>query len=106
MAMIQCPKCGEWISDQSGQCIQCGYVLPTQMNDQKKCPKCGGEIQEGMRFCSRCGCPLLAPNYPNGDDQPQQPVPHSISSRFPRSISSKFHCRLNSQKESLRRNIL
>lgn len=44
------------------------------MNDQGKCPKCGAEIQEGMRFCSRCGCPLLAPNHPNGDNQPQQPV--------------------------------
>ena len=83
MAMIQCPKCGEWISDQSGQCIQCGYVLSPQMNDQGKCPKCGAEIQEGMRFCSRCGCPLLAPNYPNGDDQPQQPVPPQYQQSVP-----------------------
>lgn len=64
--LINCPECGEQISDQSKQCIHCGYPLDRAQNitseniktSIKKCPICGDEketiIKDNIKEC----CPV------------------------------------------------
>ena len=66
MSMINCPECGEKISDKSIQCVHCGCPSSeyTEVNEfsilkQKhtpKCPTCGStlihKIELGERFTS------------------------------------------------------
>lgn len=56
MAMIQCPECGQEISDKAKKCIHCGKVL---IEDPKKfCAECGKEIPMDSEECPFCGCPV------------------------------------------------
>lgn len=64
--LINCPECGKQISDQSKQCIHCGYPLDKIQNTTskniktsiKKCPVCGAEketiIKDNIKEC----CPV------------------------------------------------
>lgn len=61
MALINCPECGSQISDQSANCIKCGYPLAANKEpeiEKPKCPECGTEITEGAAECGKCGYPL------------------------------------------------
>lgn len=39
MAMMECPNCGEQVSDKAKKCVHCGAVL----------------IPEEKRYCQECG---------------------------------------------------
>lgn len=52
MALVQCSKCGEKISDTSKNCIHCGNKL--QSNILVNCPECGNECEVGS-ICKNCG---------------------------------------------------
>lgn len=56
MALINCPNCGNEISDKADKCPNCGYVL----KEPKKvvCSECGTEIEEGTLVCPKCGNPI------------------------------------------------
>ena len=57
MALIKCPVCGREISDQSKQCVHCGFVL-VRTNTQKICRECGHVLSENDTICRNCGCPV------------------------------------------------
>lgn len=62
MAMIQCPNCGENVSDKARKCIHCGYELMPP--EKKYCAECGAELEEDATVCPSCGCPVNAePHY-------------------------------------------
>lgn len=57
MAMIQCPECGQEISDKAKKCIHCGKVLIEEIPPTKFCAECGKEIPVDSQECPFCGCP-------------------------------------------------
>ena len=58
MAMIQCPECGQEISDKAKKCIHCGKVLIEEIPPTKFCAECGKEIPVDSQECPFCGCPV------------------------------------------------
>lgn len=58
MAMIQCPECGQEISDKAKKCIHCGKILIEEVLPKKFCSDCGKEITIDAVECPYCGCPV------------------------------------------------
>lgn len=60
MAMIQCPECGQEISDKAKKCIHCGKVFVEEsiVNEEIKCNECGAILLETDQTCPNCGCPV------------------------------------------------
>lgn len=60
MAMIQCPECGQKISDKAKKCIHCGKVFVEEktVNEEIKCSECGIVLAEADEICPNCGCPV------------------------------------------------
>lgn len=58
MAMINCPECGQEISDKAKKCIHCGKVLIEEKPKTKICGECGQEVPVEATECGFCGCPL------------------------------------------------
>lgn len=58
MAMIQCPECGQEISDKAKKCIHCGKVLIEEVSATKICSDCGKENSIEATECIYCGCPF------------------------------------------------
>lgn len=58
MAMINCPKCGQEISDKAKKCIHCGKVLVEEVTPKKFCSECGKEVDIDAIECPYCGCPF------------------------------------------------
>nr|WP_027871432.1 zinc ribbon domain-containing protein [[Eubacterium] cellulosolvens] len=56
MAMIQCPNCGDTISDKAKTCVHCGYEL--QPAEKRHCSECGQELEDNATVCPKCGCPV------------------------------------------------
>lgn len=78
MALVKCPECGKEVSDQSKNCIHCGYPLfsnqgikedyrknqttwdktasaPRWADEMKRCPVCGAPISKSATVCPKCG---------------------------------------------------
>ena len=52
MALINCPNCGNQVSDKAEKCPKCGEKL----NENKRvCSECGTELNEDEKVCSNCG---------------------------------------------------
>lgn len=69
MAMMECPNCGEQVSDKAKKCVHCGTILIAE--EKRYCQECGAELEEGADVCPKCGCP--AENVENNETQvPQQ----------------------------------
>lgn len=60
MAMIQCPECGQEISDKAKKCIHCGKVFVEEkpVNEEIRCSECGAVLAETDEICPNCGCPV------------------------------------------------
>lgn len=58
MAMIQCPECGQEISDKAKRCIHCGKILIEEITPKKFCSDCGKEVTIDAVECPFCGCPI------------------------------------------------
>lgn len=60
MAMIQCPECGQEISDKAKKCIHCGKVFVEEkpVNEEIRCSECGAVLAEADEICPNCGCPV------------------------------------------------
>lgn len=58
MAMINCPECGQEISDKAQKCIYCGKVLVEEVAPKKFCRDCGKEVDIDAIECPYCGCPI------------------------------------------------
>lgn len=60
MAMIQCPECGQEISDKAKKCIHCGKVFVEEKpaNEEIKCSECGAVLAKTDEICPTCGCPI------------------------------------------------
>lgn len=60
MALINCPKCGNEVSDKAVKCPQCGM----QLKEIQKivCQECGEELAENENTCHKCGCPVISEN--------------------------------------------
>lgn len=58
MAMIQCPECGQEVSDKAKKCIHCGKILVEEVVPKKFCSECGKEVDISATECPYCGCPL------------------------------------------------
>lgn len=66
MSMINCPECGEKISDKAESCPHCGCpqsefkgaFLKPDKHSMNYCPKCGA-IMHGVFNCSYCGHDLI-----------------------------------------------
>lgn len=58
--MIQCPECGQEISDKANKCIHCGksFVEEKVVNAEIKCSECGTVLAETDEICPNCGCPV------------------------------------------------
>ncbi len=56
MAMIQCPQCGESISEKAPKCVHCGLTLTEE--PKKICLECREELENGVLVCPKCGCPI------------------------------------------------
>lgn len=73
MAMIQCPECGQEISDKAKKCIHCGkvFVEEKSVNEEIKCSECGTILAETDEICPNCGCPVEK-KIKEEDIKPQQ----------------------------------
>ncbi|MDO4266689.1 MAG: zinc ribbon domain-containing protein [Eubacteriales bacterium] len=70
MAMIQCPRCGEMVSDKAKKCVHCGFELIPE--EKKYCQECGAELMEGEKICPKCGCPVETAKEEAAPAEPQQ----------------------------------
>lgn len=68
MAMMECPNCGEQVSDKAKKCVYCGTILIPE--EKRYCHECGTELEDGMDVCHKCGCPIE--NVENSETAPQQ----------------------------------
>ncbi|NUM35537.1 MAG: HEAT repeat domain-containing protein [Candidatus Brocadiae bacterium] len=55
MALINCAKCDEKISDKAKTCPKCGSTTP--FKKLRNCPECLVEIPIDIEFCPECGYP-------------------------------------------------
>lgn len=55
MGLINCPKCGESISDKATSCPHCTAVFSHQ--NLIICEDCGTEYEADLSACPKCGCP-------------------------------------------------
>lgn len=55
MALIQCPKCNQNISDQAVKCIHCGEIIL-----ENTCKECGNQFPADLHECPNCGLPVSA----------------------------------------------
>lgn len=53
MAIIQCPKCNQSISDQAVKCIHCGEIIA-----EITCKECGNKFPADLSECPACGFPV------------------------------------------------
>ena len=58
MALINCPTCGQQVSEKATTCVHCGSVLKTESIFEKTCSECGAKLSLGATECSVCGCPV------------------------------------------------
>lgn len=56
MAMMECPNCGEQVSDKAKKCVHCGAVLIPE--EKRYCQECGAELDTEADVCPKCGCPV------------------------------------------------
>ena len=68
MALIQCPKCSQNISDQAVKCIHCGEVI-----SENTCNECGNKFPSNLPECPHCGLPVSA-------KQEKEPITQKITS--------------------------
>lgn len=68
MAMMECPNCGERVSDKAKKCVYCGTILVPE--EKRYCQECGTELEEEMDVCPKCGCPVE--NVEDSETAPQQ----------------------------------
>lgn len=73
MAMINCPECGQEISDKAKKCIHCGKVFVEEeiIKEEIKCDECGAILTETDEVCPNCGCPVEKKATEN-ETKPQQ----------------------------------
>lgn len=73
MAMINCPECGQEISDKAKLCIHCGKVFVEEeiIKEEIKCDECGAILTETDEVCPNCGCPVEKKATEN-ETKPQQ----------------------------------
>lgn len=57
MALINCPYCGNQVSDKAEICVHCGKSL-IKGTDKRHCSECGTILQEEDNVCPKCGCPV------------------------------------------------
>ncbi|MDY6072291.1 MAG: zinc ribbon domain-containing protein [Bacilli bacterium] len=57
MAMMNCPKCNEEISNKATKCVHCGFSLVEEK--MITCSECGKEISSKKKICPNCGCPVV-----------------------------------------------
>ena len=55
MGMINCPNCGETISDKAAACPRCGSNVPK--GNMIVCGECKTEYESSSPACPKCGCP-------------------------------------------------
>ncbi|MBQ8325555.1 MAG: zinc ribbon domain-containing protein [Lachnospiraceae bacterium] len=60
MAMINCPECGQDISDKAAMCVHCGMVFGEAWKNkvELRCEECGASLVETDNMCPKCGCPV------------------------------------------------
>ena len=58
MAMINCPKCGQEISEKAKKCVHCGKILIEEKPETKICGECGKGNSIDATECVYCGCPF------------------------------------------------
>lgn len=75
MAMIQCPNCGESVSDKAKSCVHCGYEL--HLEEKKYCPECGQELEDNVTVCFKCGCPIEEKPEAS-EDSKSQSIPQQV----------------------------
>ena len=68
MAMMECPNCGEQVSDKAKKCVHCGAVLIPE--EKRYCQECGAELDAEADVCPKCGCPVE--NVKDSEATPQQ----------------------------------
>lgn len=56
MPLINCPECGQQISDKAEKCVHCGHIM--KVAPKNLCEDCGAEIPDGATECPCCGCPV------------------------------------------------
>ena len=57
MSLIQCPNCGQSISDKAVVCPHCNYRNANISTDKVTCQECGEDYDNTQSFCPSCGCP-------------------------------------------------
>ena len=56
MALINCPECGNEVSDKAEKCPKCAF--PIKDSAQKICPECGTQVSSNDLKCPKCAFPL------------------------------------------------
>ena len=51
MALVQCPECGQQVSESASSCPKCGHSFAKK----KYCNHCGAQIDEDCIICPKCG---------------------------------------------------
>ncbi|MDO4847970.1 MAG: zinc ribbon domain-containing protein [Clostridiaceae bacterium] len=75
MALINCPFCGNAVSDKAEICPNCGETLinkEEQKSEVEFCADCGTPIPEGALTCPKCGCPVETESKESEEVQPQK----------------------------------
>lgn len=63
MALIECPFCGQPVSEKAVVCPHCKRrIVSVPAARGAVCPECGAQYPAGRNSCPACGCPCAAPS--------------------------------------------
>lgn len=55
MALIECPECGNQVSNRASACPHCGFPITKISSSQMECPNCGMLVDKECEECPICG---------------------------------------------------
>lgn len=63
MSLINCPNCGQSVSDKATLCPNCSYTFAEKLATAQNifCEECGTGYEKELSACPNCGCPTPKP---------------------------------------------
>lgn len=83
MALIQCPECGQQISESATSCPKCGH----HFGKKKFCNHCGNQIDADCVVCPKCG---KQTGSIKTSDQPQNIIINNSASSSSSAVNNGF----------------
>ena len=101
MALIQCPECGNRVSELALQCPHCGFSIADTFREYI-CPDCGRIVKGKLNSCPDCDCPFDFFKTKGMDNLNHKQITNESSSLLSHNIlSQEYHYRQDNPNSSI-----